>query len=1076
MSQRLLLLLGALLVVTPARATAQSGTAGLPGTITDPSGTAMDRVQIVVTDPATGFSGRRSMLAAAGVLAGIVAAAAPARAQVTTATVYGIVTDASGAALPGATVTMRHEETGRVSTKTTDGSGEFVFGFVLVGRYTLKIELSGFKTYESRDLELSAGQSVRRTHVLELGRVQETVTVSGDSMLVNTVAPEQRENFSRLEVTELPLGRRNFSNILRVGTGVTSASEGGFRLNGLGRNGTKITVDGTDASGNPEGRSTSMYQGFQYVDLVSIEAIQEVQTIKGVIQAEYGHTLGGNVNVITRSGTNAFHGSAFENHQDESLNARNPFLNSKPGLDFNQYGGALGGPIRRDRIFFFTTYEGYKETAESRVQGEVPTEQLRARLLAAQPVYKLALDSLPLPNEPHAATANTGRFQDVRLSSAHDNHAVLKGDLRLFGMSNLAVTYTRGRPYRLTPRVSEVNPRTFQGYQERVTGSFVTGGGRWTTETRFGYNFNDIDRVDRFWDFADPNKPETIVGGRRLPTLSGLGFGTADSEIAEYGRGGAVWTIEQKFAWTLGQHTFKVGGLYSHRGGGRANIENPRIRYENLDDMLANVPSRVQVTFGVNPYRSRSVEAGIFAQDDWRLTSRLVLNLGLRYDYFSNFVAEPVSEFPAGLFNPDGLRDPANFVFGPFRDPGNPFEPDPVNIGPRAGFAWTVDPAGRTVVRGGAGVMFSPLVWGTFNNAVANGPTQPFRVIYGKTEAATLGLRFPVYNEDILPLVEGSSQTQVSDIFDPNIHAPYSVNTYLGVQRSLGTTLVIETAYVGTRGFEFPMYRTFNPVDRVTGRRPNPNLGEGNYIDNSQTTSYHSWQTSVRKRYAKNLSFGAHYTWGKVLAYTGGDIGATFHGDAANSVQDFHDWGRERGPATGDITHSFVADGVYGLPHLAGRSGFVRHALGGWQIAGVWRANTGAPFSVGEPSARAASRPDLVDFDRAIFDDYRSTLQYLNPVAFAAVPKSAVSGATLRAGTFGNNALRGPGSFSADLSFAKNFELPGSFKLQVRTDLFNAFNRVNYTSVVTNIESRTFGQITGAAGARAVQLNTRLSF
>jgi hypothetical protein len=262
----------------------------------------------------------------------------------------------------------------------------------------------------------------------------------------------------------------------------------------------------------------------------------------------------------------------------------------------------------------------------------------------------------------------------------------------------------------------------------------------------------------------------------------------------------------------------------------------------------------------------------------------------------------------------------------------------------------------------------------------------------------------------------------------------------------------------------------------VTGRRPNPSLGEGNYIDNSQTTTYHSWQTSLRKRYANNASFAVHYTLGRTLAYTGGDIGATFQGDAANSVQDFHDWRSELGPATGDRRHILAADWVSGLPGLTARRGLIRHTFGNWQVAGVVRAQTGQPFNVGEPSARSASRPDLVDPKHAIFADYRSTLQYLNPAAFAAVAKSGVSGATLRAGTYGNNALRGPGLFSVDLSFAKNFELPRSLKLQVRTDLFNAFNRVNYTDVAANIEARNFGQLTGAAGARAVQLNTRISF
>ena len=1002
--------------------------------------------------------------------------AAPAAAQVTTATFYGIVVDGSGAALPGASVTLRHEGTGAGLTKTTDANGEFVFSFVPVGSYTLRIELTGFRTFESRSLELGAAQNVRNRYTLELGKLEETLTVTGESPLVNTVAPEQRENYSRVQVAELPLGRRNFSNVLRVGTGVTPAGEGGFRLNGIGRNGTRVTVDGTDASGNPEGRSTSMYQGFQYVDLVSIEAIEEVQTIKGVVQAEYGHALSGNINVITKSGTNTWRGSLFENHQNEALTARNPFLNFKPELRFNQFGASLGGPLRRDRVFVFTTYEGYRETAGARVQGEVPTEQLRGQLLAAQPMYSLALDSIPLPNQPHAPTANTGQFQDVRDSRAHDNTAVLKTDVKLLETGNLALTYTRGRPFRLTPRVSEVNPRTFQGIQERVAGSFTLGRGSWTSETRFGYNFNDIDRIDRFWDFVDPNKPESFYGGRRLPTITALGFSTADSEIAEYGRGGAVWSLEQKYARTAGRHTFKFGALYARRGGGRANIENARLRYENLADLLANIPSRIQATFGVNPYTSRSYEIGAFAQDDWRITPRLVLNLGLRYDYFSNFVAKPASDFPAGLFNLDGLRDPETFTFGPFRDPTDPFAPDPVNIGPRAGFAWTLDDGGRSVLRGGAGMMYSPLVWGTFNNAVSNGPTQPFRVIYTKVEAAALALRFPIYNEDVLPLVQGSTQTQISDVFDPHIHAPYSVNTYLGIQRSLGARLMLETAYVGTQGVDFPQYRTFNPVDRVTGRRPNPNLGEGNYIDNSQTTSYHSWQTSIRKRYSNNFSFGAHYTWGKSLSYTGGDIGATFQGDAANSTQDFHDWRDNKGPSTGDITHLFVADWVYGLPMLADTAAVVRHALGGWQFAGVLRANTGTPFNVSEPSARAASRPDLLDVEGAIVSDYRSTLQYLNPAAFGVVAKSPLSGATLRSGTYGNNVLRGPGHVSVDLSLAKHFELSHRLRFQIRTDMFNALNRVNYTSLVTNIESRTFGQITGASGARTIQLNARLNF
>jgi outer membrane receptor protein involved in Fe transport len=1018
-----------------------------------------------------------TLLIAAGMLVGT-----QSWAQVTTSTFYGIVTDSSGAVLPNASVTLTHEGSGTVTTKVTDEAGEFVFNFLPIGIYTLKIKLQGFKTFENRGIELRAAQNIRRSFTLEVGEVSETVKVTGEAPLVNTVAPEQTQSFSSHEVKELPLARRNFTNILRVGTGITNTGDGGVRLNGLGRSGTKISVDGTEASGNPEAPGTSMYQGFNYIDLVSIEAIQEVQTIKGVIQAEYGQSLSGNVNLIIKSGTNEYHGSLFENYQGSVLNARNQFLTSPPRaktprLVFNQFGGSFGGPIRKDRVLVFGAYEGYREVAVRLVSGNVPTQRLRDELIAAAPDYKLALDTLPLPNQAHDPAGVTGRFIGLGLSRATDNHAVVKGDLHLWKNSNLALTYTRGRPFRLEPAVSPVNPRSWSGVQERGTVSYVTGGANWTSETRFGYNMNDIYRVDAFWDVVDPTKPETFFGGRRVPNINGLGFSTAETEFARYGAGTGIWTLEEKFAQTIGRHSLKLGGIYSSRGGGRSNIENPRFRYESEADMKANIPSSVQVTFGVNPYTSHSWELGFFAQDDWRITPKLVLNFGLRYDYFSKFVAKPSTDAPAALFNLDGLLDAQRFIFGPFRDPLDPFESDPRNFGPRLGFAFNPDGQGKNVIRGGVSVMFSPLAWGAFNNAVANSKTLPFRSNLSKVEAANFGLRFPVYNEDVQPLVERAGKTQIADIFDPNIHAPYSMNVYLGIQRELTSSLMLESAFVGNRGVSFMLYRVYNQVDPVTGLRPNPNLGQGNYLDNSQNTVYYSWQTSLRKRYSTNISFSAHYTWGKALSYSGGDIGADFIGDSTRSIQDFHNVKSDRGPSTGDITHYFATDAVYDLPKFTSLENIVaRNILSGWQLSGVFTARTGQPLQVALPSSRSASRPDLIDYKNAINQNYRNDLQYLNKAAFAAVPKAAASGATVRPGSYGNNALRGPGLWNLDFSLAKNFAITESKRFQLRADMFNVLNHTNYSGISTNFEAANFGMITSTAGARVIQLNARFSF
>ncbi|MGH9674464.1 MAG: carboxypeptidase regulatory-like domain-containing protein, partial [Bryobacteraceae bacterium] len=419
---------------------------------------------------------------------------APAWSQVTTATLYGILQDSSGAAIPHGTATLTHQGTGTVIRKVSDVQGEFVFDFLRVGTYLLQIEAAGFKRYESAGIELAAAQNVRRTFVLEVGAVSETVTVEGSPALLNTVAAEQRESLSRKEITELPIARRNFSNILGVGTGITTGDNGAVRMNGLGRSGAKITVDGTDATSNPENPGTSMYQSFNYIDTMSIEAIQEVQTTKGVIAAEYAHQLSGNVNLISRSGTNDWHGSLFENFQADNLNARAQFLTFKAPLTFNQFGGSSGGPLKRDKVFIFGAYEAYRERTSQVVQGDVPTARLRAEMLAAVPAYKTFLDSLPLPNQAHDPDGNGGRYIGAGSSNAHDNHAVLKGDVRLTNSASVAMTYVRGRPYRITPRVSPINSRSWEGVQERGTANFTMAGTKWSSETRFGYNWNDIFR------------------------------------------------------------------------------------------------------------------------------------------------------------------------------------------------------------------------------------------------------------------------------------------------------------------------------------------------------------------------------------------------------------------------------------------------------------------------------------------------------------------------------------------------------------------------------------------------------
>jgi Outer membrane receptor proteins, mostly Fe transport len=895
--------------------------------------------------------------------------------------------------------------------------------------------------------------------------------------MVNTVAPEQRESMTELQLQQLPLSRRNVQNILVLGTGVDTSDGGGVRLNGLGRSGVKITVDGTDATSNPENPGTAMYQSFNYINIMSIEAVQEVQTVKGVTAAEYGNQLSGNVNLITKSGTNSFHGSLFESFRAEDLNAKERRLATRAPFTFNQYGGSIGGPVKRDKIFFFGAYEGYQESAFSIVQGDVPTQKFRDEAIQAQPVYKSFFDTLYLPNQPTAPGADTGRYIGAASQRRHDNHVTSKGDIRVTNTSNLSLTYSRSRPYRLSPegRTQAVNSRSWSGISERGQATYVTGGAAWSSETRFGYNLNDITRLDGWWNAGlAPGVKEQFYGGRRLPAIGvtgSFGNGGGGETVNFYG---PVWSAEQKFALHAGQHSFKFGGIYQRREPGRFDIENPSASYANKADFLANIPQQIQFTLGSNRFTSKSHEFGFFAQDDWRITSNLVINLGIRYDFFGKYIVNPTDpEAPAYLYNLNGLLD-NKFHFGPVRDKLDPFDNDAgVNLGPRLGFAYNVAGRGKTVVRGGFGILFAPQPWDTMANAVGKSVTVPFRLTSSRTELLQLGLKYPAYNEDALRVASTGNKILIADTFDPHIQSPYSMNVSLGFEHAITNTLMLESAFVGNRGVKFRLYRTFNLPDRVTDLRPNSDMGQGNYLCSCQNTLFTSWQTSLRKRYSKNLSMDAHYTWGKALSYTGGDTGASFSGDAFSTVQDFFDIRSNRGPSAGDVTHRFVADFIYELPWLAKSANiFARSLLAGWQVSGLFTARSGGAATLSQSGL--TSRPDYIG-GNTINPNWRNDGIYLNRQAFAMVPLGPGRN-PIRPGNVGVGAIRGPAASNLDLSLSKSFSIVERVKLQIRADAYNALNHTPYSGFTTSINSAIFGAFTSNAGARQVQLNARLTF
>ncbi len=1009
------------------------------------------------------------------------------QAQVTTATLYGTVQDSSGAAAPAARVTITQTETGISRDIAADQRGEFTAAALPVGRYTVRIELSGFKTSVNEGLDLTAGQVLRRSFTLEVGQTTDNITITETAPLIETASAAQKESLGTAEVRSLPLARRNITSLITLSTGITEASTGlagggNIRLNGVAEGGTAVTVDGTDATANNETRGLNSYGAQNQISVMSIEAVAEVQVVKGVLPAEYGAATGGQVNMITRSGTNAFHGSLFENWQNDILFARYPWLGDvpKPPVRFNQFGGSLGGPVIKNRAFFFATYEGYRETYGLSQDGTVPTQQLRDRILAAlpMPATKIALDAMPLPNSP--INADIGRYRAALPRTRQDDTVLAKGDIVL-GAGNLSVTYSRMRPQTVNPMYYIGNDQHFNTQQDRVAAQYVIAKSTWVSESRFGWNRNSLDRLNDFWNQIDPNSKTTLEPtevGRRIPmiTLSGL-FSTPTAEILAMR--GRSYTLEQKFSKVYSSHNLKAGFRYGRQAGSKTNPQNPNFTFQTINDLLANLPNQLNLQNGQPAHDGHIDDFGFFVQDDWKVNSRLVLNFGVRMDFYPQFQSHPTSDRPAEIVNLESPTSLAKMDFGALRPQDRIYNPDWNNIGPRFGFTWTVDKSAKTVIRGGSGVLFSPILFSLIQNNVAD-PEIGAATNFNRTDLQTRNLKWGNFGDEIQAVVrkENAGKKAIYSLIDPNLRAPYTVQSMVNVERSIGRSWMLESGYLRTDGMDFPLSRPLqNAFDRQTGVRPNPALGtpSGVYLTSEQTMVYNAWQNSIRKRFDRNLGFSFHYTYSRGYAEQGGSLASSFVNSDYFVTQDFFNPFYDRNPLSQEARNRFAADVFYQLPWFAKGKGWKSWVLGGWQLSSIFSARTGVPLRVTQPSGISNSRPDLTGNAPALAN-YRDTLLYLDRSQFALVPTSATTSATLRAGNANPGLIRGPANWNVNTSFGKGFNFTERIRLDVRLDAFNAFNHVNYNSPTLSVVSPQFGVITGSADQRTAQIAARLAF
>lgn len=963
------------------------------------------------------------------------------RAQVTTATIYGTVTDSTGAVVPNANVTIVNN--GTLASKKTVSSnlGQFSFSFLPPGDYSIRVRKAGFKTYDQAGIVANAGQRASISVALQVGAATQQVTVTGTPPLLAT-SPQQNQIDSSREVEQLPLLSRDYTSLLTVSNGVNLQTHNGtIYLNNLPSAATSFTVDGVPAPGDAGTNSLSEYQNYNNIKGLNEESIGQIEVAKSVYSAEVS-SLSGNINLISRSGTNNWHGSLFENYQAGGLNARDPFSPASTSLVRHQYGGSLGGPIIKNKVFVFGSIEKPNLISQATQVVFVPTPSTRQAMIAANPAVKPVIDFFPLPNQPYQSNAVVGEWIGQNGDNARDLFGHIRGDWYLNSSNSVTLEYTRAHPRSTQPRHG-IEQRTWQGSQHRGTASFTHSAAAWTSETRFGFNLSDTRRIDN---------PFTVLSGFPVVRCD-CGFRIDGEDRSD---GGTNMVLMEVLSMVHGRHNIKVGGRWGNTRPTFADVQSPEFRFRTVQDFINSNFRQVQFTWGVKPTQLRLSQFGGFIQDDFRLTNQLTLNLGARYDYWT-----VVKEKNNRLFNRSGA-----FGFGTVLPPGSTYNADYNNIQPRFGFAYQLN--SKTVIRSGFGIFNSGHVsYGTFLNMVQDGPNLPLRVTLSGSQAAALGVTYPTSNDQAQAMGVRTGLIS-SPVVDTNYPNPQSLQWTFGFERELFPNTLLSASYVGNHAIHGNLLFEENLPSRVTGQIQNAAFGEFPYITAGESSRYDALQISLRRKFAHRLTLDANYSYSRTLSYSGdADILNPSPPQVNNQVF------LEHGPANIDIPDRFTASFVYDFPHF-GRAGAVkRYLLGGWETSGIVSAQDGNPVNIIQGGTFSDQRPDLLAAspNAAILNQ---GLQYLNPSAFQAVPDGP-GGVAARPGMLSRNAFRTPGYWNMDLALAKNIRFGESRNLQLRLEGFNALNHTKLINFVSNLGGG-FGQFVGTTAPRVVQLSARFSF
>ena len=1037
-------------------------------------------------------------------------------AQVTTTAVFGTVSDPSGAVMPNVEVTATNLETNFARSATTDAAGQYLIQYLPVGKYSIEAKSAGFKSFIQTGVAVDVAARVRVDAVLQVGATSENVVVQGDATLVNTADAQIGRTVQNIEIVQMPLVNRDVYSLLNLTPGVemnTTANTVGFRqttvaINGSGDGGAGSVAYYLDGGANMTGlRNTGNATP-------NPDAIQEFRVITNGYGAEFGRFTSGVVDVVTKSGTNQFHGSLFEFLRNDVMNAKGWNNLTKAPMRRNQFGGTAGGALKRDKLFYFGSYQGLRDREFSTFSSAiVPTaRELTGDFSSSTtiPKYTGITNGLfsPAAIDPAAmkilqqyasmgANMPGGFYQWQQSRPSNLNDVNFKIDY--LPLDNHQVTgsyfFTKGNEYQAAAGNMPWSTQNFTWKQQNFN-----VGDTWTINPstinqfrvtyvrNFGGRLNTPDV-----DLSSFGSKFVSQGVKSLPQITISGFMTFGQAIQGPVAGSNYYGIRDSLSLTRGKHSFKFGvdaslekfiqdtslnnyGVWSFDGKKSGNA---------LADFLLGIPASFKQDTPATKI-DNDWYAGMYVQDDWRIHPRLTLNIGLRYEMPMS-MTDPLDRkmtFAPGIQSTVAPTAPVGLLFpgdngvtrGVFNDPRKMFAP-------RFGLAWDPFGNGKTSIRASSGIFYGSI---SSNNMNMTTDYQPFSARQTFSNVKTLAdpygnmasVPFPIVYDpkNIKFMLKPSDVSTIAT----NFHFPYTYQFNFSIQRELRKDLSVTSAYVGTVTHRLPFtvdknYAGWTPgatTSNLPTRRPYlpGTLGIIYYEDGIINSAYHGLQNTVEKRMSHGFTLRGFYTFAKSM-----EGAQTQNNQPTGGAEDFRNLTLERARTNSDRRHVLNVSAIWEINYFHGAP-LMKQVLNGWTVSAISTMRSGTPLTLttGQDTNVDGNSTDRVDITgNPGLDPNRSradsTLAWFNTAAFA----TPVAGAD---GNASRNIIDGPGSKWVDLGMFRKFRIKEALMLEFRAEMTNAFNIVNLGGPGTSRNSTSFGKITGAGGMRQTQLGLRMSW